>query len=100
MIRTAPRHAATPTGDYKLLDALAEYGYTHRRGTPKHRKPSHATPTHGWRVDVEAHMPGCHDWCAHYGRGARTGLRRAHLDVPTVGPLVTGAANHGQQVTA
>ena len=38
----APRHAAIPTGDARLLDALAEFGHTHRRHTPKHRKPVHA----------------------------------------------------------
>ena len=73
---TAPRHAAIPTGDQRILDDLAQFGHTHRRGTPKLRKPVHVTAAVGWRAWVEERIEagGC---CIndYYTRGTR----RAHL---------------------
>ena len=79
---TAPRHAAIPTGDQRLIDALAEFGHTHRRGTPKHRKPVHVTAAVGWRVWAELHLRVCIDGaaCPHGDGGTfGHGTRRAHL---------------------
>ena len=78
----APRHAAIPTGDARLLDALAEFGHTHRRHTPKHRKPVHVTKAVGWRMWAEQHLAVCLDGALCPARdwpGMGRGTRRAHL---------------------
>lgn len=77
----APRHAAIPTGDARLLDALAEFGHTHRRHTPKHRKPVHVGATRGWRAISERHMALCidGDGCLVRRAESSSGTRRAHL---------------------
>ena len=78
---TAPRHAAIPTGDQRLIDALAEFGHTHRRGTPKHRKPVHVVAARGWRAADERHMALCRDGvaCEMHDYTDTRGTRRAHL---------------------
>ena len=78
---TAPRHAAIPTGDQCITDALAEFGHTHRRGTPKHRKPVHVTAAVGERAITETHLLVCMDGerCPVHTSNYSRGTRRAHL---------------------